>query len=115
MIYHMSTRSRGRPGRYLRYARRKAGLTQTELGERAGVPQSVIARIESGASMPRFDTLDRLLNACGYALELTPRIGIGVDRTLMEPALEASAAERLEAAAAQSLAVEELVAAATPV
>ncbi len=111
----MSIEQRGRPGRLLRYARRKAGLTQAELGERAGVPQSVIARIESGASTPRFDTLDRLLNACGYALELAPRIGVGVDRTLMEPALEVSARDRLEAAAAQSAALEEFRAAATPV
>ena len=109
----MSIELRGRPGRYLRYARRKSGLTQVELGERAGVPQSVVARIESGASMPRFDTLDRLLNACGYALELAPRIGVGVDRTLMEPALAVSALERLEDAAAQSQALDDLLAVAT--
>ena len=111
----MNPERRGRPGRYLRYARRKARLTQAELGERAGVPQSVVARIESGASMPRFDTLDRLLNACGYALELAPRIGIGVDRTLMEPLLAAAPGERGEYAADAARAVDELREAATVV
>lgn len=106
---------RGRPGRFLRYARRKAGLTQVELGERAGVPQSVIARIEAGRSMPRFDTLDRLLNACGYALELSPRIGGGVDRTLMEPMLAATPEERGSVAADAATAAEELRRVATPV
>jgi len=94
----MSIEQRGRAGRYLRYARRKAGLTQAQLADAAGVPQSVIGRIESGASTPRFDTLDRLLNACGYALEPAPRTGIGVDRTLIAPALAVSAEERARAA-----------------
>ena len=48
----------------LREARTAAGLTQRELAARAGVPQPAIARIESGASSPRVDTLARLLAAC---------------------------------------------------
>lgn len=49
----------------LRAARAEAKLTQRELAEKAGMPQPVIARIESGASSPRVDTLDRLLMPCG--------------------------------------------------
>jgi hypothetical protein len=45
------------------------------------VPQSVVARIESGAVIPRVDTLDRLLETCGEGLEAHPRPGIGLDRT----------------------------------
>lgn len=105
--------NRGRPGRYLRYARRKVGLTQAELAIRAGVPQSVIARIESGASMPRFDTLDRLLNACGFSLELAPRVGLGVDRSMIEPRVAATPIDRAITAAEQARAVEDLVSAAT--
>ena len=101
----MNIGQRGRPGRYLRYARRKAGLTQKDLGERAGVPQSVIARIESGASMPRFDTLDRLLNACGFALELSVRTGTGIDRTLIEPMLAVDPVARARLAADHALGV----------
>ncbi len=108
----MDTLQRGRPGRYLRYARLRAGVTQAELGEKAGVPQSVVARIESGASIPRFDTLDRLLNACGFALELAPRIGVGVDRTLIDPLLGADPVERGRFAVRAAEAVNELRAAA---
>jgi hypothetical protein len=46
------------------------------------VAQSVVGRIESGAVVPRVDTLDRLLEACGEGIESLPRPGRGVDRTL---------------------------------
>lgn len=68
-------------GRMLRYARSRAGLTQRELAARSGVPQATIARIERGRADPRVDTLDRLLEACGFGLEVEPRLGIGIDRT----------------------------------
>ena len=42
---------------------------------RSGVPQSTIARIESGKQMPRADTLDKLLEACGWELDMTLRRG----------------------------------------
>jgi predicted transcriptional regulator len=70
------------PARVLRQARRRAGLTQRVLAARAGVPQSRVAKIESGAVVPRVDTFDRLLEACGEGLESVPRPGRGVDRTL---------------------------------
>jgi len=53
----------------LREARLRAGLTQKELGERAGRPQSQIARWESGRVEPSLETLRKLIHACG--LELT--------------------------------------------
>jgi predicted transcriptional regulator len=70
------------PARVLRQARRRAGLTQRDLAARAGVPQSRVAKIESGTVVPRVDTFDRLLAACGEGLESHPRPGRGVDRTL---------------------------------
>ncbi|MGA9159830.1 MAG: helix-turn-helix transcriptional regulator, partial [Actinomycetota bacterium] len=51
--------------RTLREARRGAGLTQRALALRAGIPQPTIARIEARTVVPRIDTLDRLLSACG--------------------------------------------------
>jgi transcriptional regulator with XRE-family HTH domain len=68
--------------RVLRQARRRAGFTQRQLASKAGVPQPMVARIESGAVIPRVDTLDRLLEACGEGLESHPRPGRGLDRTL---------------------------------
>jgi transcriptional regulator with XRE-family HTH domain len=68
-------------GRMAKYARRRAGLTQRQLAAKVGIPQETIARIEAGRVDPRVGTLDRLLEGCGYALEVMPRLGIGVDRT----------------------------------
>lgn len=52
----------------LREARRKAGLTQRELAARAGTSQSAVARYERARSIPDIETLQRLLEACGYEL-----------------------------------------------
>lgn len=52
----------------VREARRRAGLTQRELAERAGTTQSAIARLETGRGSPSFDTVLRLLRLCGFAL-----------------------------------------------
>lgn len=57
----------------VREARKRAGLTQTELGHRAGVPQSTIARIESGARTPSTDMVERLVRAAGF--EVRARLG----------------------------------------
>lgn len=81
-------------------ARRSAGLTQRQLSEGSGIPQPTIARIESGKQMPRADTLDRLLRACGWELDMTLRRGQGVDRREIDRFLELTPAERLERAAA---------------
>lgn len=89
-------------GRVLRQARRRANLTQRELAGRSGVPQPAIARIESGAVVPRLDTLDRLLEACGGSLEVRPRLGIGVDRTAMRELLGLTPGERARLAAEEA-------------
>jgi predicted transcriptional regulator len=88
--------------RVLRQARRRAGLTQRGLADRARVPQSQIAKIESGAVVPRVDTLDRLLEACGEGLEARPRLGVGVDRTLAYELLKLSPLERARIGVASS-------------
>ena len=85
-------------GRILRYARRRAGLTQRQLAERAQVAQPAIARIESGAISPRLATLLPLIEQTGFALELTPRLGDGVDRTLIRSSLGRSPEDRIRAA-----------------
>lgn len=47
----------------LKALRRKARLTQTELAKRAGVSQSLIARIEKGSVNPRISTLMKIYGA----------------------------------------------------
>lgn len=83
---------------YVNQARRAAGLSQRELARRAGVPQSAIARIERGLQVPRTDTLERILKACGFELRMGPVRGNGVDRSQLQEWLDFSPAERLERA-----------------
>ncbi len=85
-------------GRMVRYARRRAGLTQRQLSAKAGIPQETISRIEAGRSDPRVQTLDRLLEACEMGLEVMPRLGIGIDRTQIRELLDLTPAERLATA-----------------
>ncbi len=51
-------------------AREKKQLTQRELSQKTSIPQSTIARIETGAVSPRIETLNRLLIAMGYRLKV---------------------------------------------
>jgi predicted transcriptional regulator len=88
------------PGRMVRYARRRAGLTQRQLAAKTGIPQETIARIEAGRVDPRMGTVDRLLEACEMGLEVMPRLGIGIDRTQFQRLLNMTPSRRLELAMA---------------
>jgi predicted transcriptional regulator len=82
-------------GKAVRQARRRVGLSQRELAERTGLPQSTVARIESGLVDPRTSTVVKLLAACGEQLEALPRIGEGIDRTLITSLLALSPEDRM--------------------
>src|SRR4051794_2175903 len=56
--------------RLLREARRRHGLTQRTLAERAGTTQAEVSRIERGEVSPSLSTLDRLLTAMGETILL---------------------------------------------
>lgn len=84
------------PGRTVRAARLRAGLTQRALGERLGTTQSAIARWESGAESPRLTTLAALLRACGVEVDVSFRRHDDVDRAQIREHLALSPAERLE-------------------
>jgi predicted transcriptional regulator len=88
--------------RVLRQARRRAGFTQRQLASKTGVPQPMVARIETGAVIPRVDTLDRLLEVCGEGLESHRRPGRGLDRTGYRELLRRSPADRLRQASASA-------------
>jgi transcriptional regulator with XRE-family HTH domain len=57
-------------GGLIREARLRAGLSQTELGDRVGKDRAQIARWERNAVAPSLDTLVELLQACGFDLSL---------------------------------------------
>jgi DNA-binding XRE family transcriptional regulator len=46
-------------------ARRKAGLTQTTLAARMKTSQAAVARIKSGQSGPKWETIERYAQAIG--------------------------------------------------
>jgi transcriptional regulator with XRE-family HTH domain len=90
----------------VREARKRAGLSQRALAERAHTAQSVVGRIEAGLSSPSIETLARLLDAAGFELkvELAPKARLDpviesykreVDRTLLRENLGKSVDERL--------------------
>src|SRR5215212_986392 len=63
----------------LREARQRSGLSQAELGRRAGVTQSMISAYESGQRQPALPTLARLIQAAGLQLR------VSLDETQPEP------------------------------
>ncbi len=95
-------------GRMVRNARRGANLTQRELSAKVGIPQETIARIERGRVDPRVGTLDRLLEGCGFGLESSPRLGVGVDRSQIRELLRLTPSERLALAMADDAHLVEL-------
>ena len=92
--------------RLLREARRRAGMSQRDLARVTGMPQPAIARIERGAVTPGLDTLERLLAGVGMTIEVVPRPGIGVDRSLIRAALALMPEERILAAGRAGRALE---------
>jgi transcriptional regulator with XRE-family HTH domain len=67
-----------RAGSVLAAARRRAGLTQEQLAQRASVPQSTISVYERGGREPTVPTLERLLRAAGFRVELE-LVPLGID------------------------------------
>jgi predicted transcriptional regulator len=72
------------PARLVRAARARAGLSQRAMASRAGTSQSVVARIESGATDPSFATLRRLLAATGLEAMCTLSPEVVLDTHMLE-------------------------------
>lgn len=85
------------PGRLLREARIRHGLSQERLAIRAGTTQSAISRIEQERGSPSVKTLAELLRLMGEDLVLSvePR-DAGIDRTQVDERLKLNEEERLD-------------------
>ncbi|MGH2402237.1 MAG: helix-turn-helix domain-containing protein [Candidatus Limnocylindria bacterium] len=92
-------------GMSLRSARRRARMSQRELAAAAAVPQATVGRIEAGIVSPRADTLARLLRASGHELTVVPRLGEGVDRSLIRDRLRMTPEQRIRLAVEEARAM----------
>jgi len=79
----------------VREARKRAGLTQTELAERVGTTQSAIARLERGHGHPTMQRISELVEACGLELQVRLVAADVDDWEMVESHLRLAPAERL--------------------
>lgn len=77
----MTTLARNTPqlGAIIRNVRKAKGLSQTQLGDRAGLRQASISAIEGGKPSTRLDTLMTVLAALDLELTVRPRSAGAVD------------------------------------
>lgn len=68
-----SARTAKQVGAIIRRVRRKAGLTQTELGKRIGLRQATISRLEKGEDETKLSTLLDALTALGLEIIIDKR------------------------------------------
>lgn len=76
-----------KPAELLKEVRRRHGLTQADLAQRAGTSQPVVSAYERGLRDPSYETLRRLVEAAGEQLELsahTPRSNLPRPANLAE-------------------------------
>ncbi|WP_053616804.1 helix-turn-helix domain-containing protein [Nocardiopsis sp. NRRL B-16309] len=64
------TRLRFELAETVRLRREELGWSQAELGRRADMPQSSVARFEHGGTQPTLTTLERLAEALGLVLHV---------------------------------------------
>jgi transcriptional regulator with XRE-family HTH domain len=96
-------------GELLRETRRRHGLTQQQLADRARTSQAAISRIERDLVSPSVDTLARLLDLLGEELALEARpIDYGHDVTLLRENLAETVTDRVRRQAARANKVREL-------
>jgi transcriptional regulator with XRE-family HTH domain len=79
--------SRHTPGLSLRKVREAFRLTQDEWARRAGTSRPTLSAYEHGRKLPAADTLERLVAAAGFELDVVPSVawqeyGLGRGRTV---------------------------------
>jgi HTH-type transcriptional regulator/antitoxin HipB len=67
----------------LKAARLQQGLKQAELGEKIGLPQSHLSKIEQGANDPRLSTITEMARVLNQELVLVPRQMVSAVRALL--------------------------------
>lgn len=78
----------------IKEARKRRGWGQRELGSAVGLPQPHISAIESGAIVPRFDTLLDMVRVLDLDLLLVPRSLVPAIQSLIRSQNAPEAAEK---------------------
>ena len=74
-------------GERIKAARKRAGLTQKELGKKLGLAYQTLAQWETGTRKPKAETLQRLADALGVSMmDLDERFAWQPDREVGIPA-----------------------------
>jgi transcriptional regulator with XRE-family HTH domain len=73
----------------LQEARRRSGLSRRKLAHRGGTSASTLSAYESGASVPSVATLERLLRAAGFDVEVNLRPVPATDERQLTEKIEA--------------------------
>lgn len=81
----------------IREARRRAGLTQSELARRLGTTQPALARLERGGRSPAFTTVVRAVRACGLDLHVSLSAYDHHDDLMVQKGLAMTPGQRLDA------------------
>ena len=79
----------------VREARKRAALTQAELAKRTGTTQSVISRLERGATAPSMQSISELVRACGFELQVRMVPHDDQDWSLVQQNLRLSPTQRV--------------------
>lgn len=80
----------------IREARKRRGITQGELARRLGTTQSAVARLETGRTAPRLETVLAVVRACDLDLHFSLSEQDRDHRRLIDDALALTPAERIE-------------------
>ena len=68
----------------LKSARQAMGLKQSEVGQKLGLPQSHVSKIEQGATDPRLSTVSDMARVLDQELVLVPRQLLSQVRVLLQ-------------------------------
>ncbi|MBP7759747.1 MAG: helix-turn-helix transcriptional regulator [Alphaproteobacteria bacterium] len=68
----------------LKSARQKLGLKQSELGDKLGLPQSHVSKIEQAANDPRLSTVTDMARVLDQELVLIPRQMVAAVRAFLK-------------------------------
>ena len=72
LLYHFRKKTKKTPRREIQRANME--LSQRDLARLCGIPQSSVARIESGVTTPKLSTLLKIFHQLGLSLSVQPII-----------------------------------------